>query len=224
MHKQRQSRHSRPLHLPVFSHSKWIMLECHSTTLAIIRQISCQLSNDGRSGFLSFASFVFMSLIIRYTACIRSHRLIIFRLVGFCLSRPFLSSTSPPHQRLIWTLYWYNSVISSDVFYIYEGHKDSFLRIWWGLRVRRFWRSLLGQRMLFGRCLFGNSLLRVSCIFPCKSFCNCSSACFFLFIKAQQFADFLHLLAEILLAHFSSALWKKLALLQSQLPVGNTSV
>ena len=47
---------------------------------------------------------------------------------------------------------------------------------------------------------------------------------FFLFIKAQQFADFLHLLAEILLAHFSSALWKKLALLQSQLPVGNTSV
>ena len=71
-------------------------------------------------GILALRVFVFfMILTIRYTACIRSHRLMIFRLVGFCLSRPFLSSTSPPHQRLIWTLHWYNSVIWSDVFFTF---------------------------------------------------------------------------------------------------------
>ena len=81
--------------------------------------VSCLMMEDLGILVLRVFVFFFMILTIRYTACIRSHRLMMFRLAGFCLSRPFLSSTSPPHQRLIWILYWYNSVIWSDVFFTF---------------------------------------------------------------------------------------------------------
>ena len=76
--------------------------------------------------------------------------------------------------------------------------------------------------MLFGRCLFWNSPEFLA-FFSARASATAHQPVF-LFIKAQQFVDSLYWLAEILLAQISSTLWKKLALLQSQLPEGNTSV